>query len=44
MPLRDLSRSSRLTPSEAEIQPFPGSIKWSSWKSTKLENVLSICH
>jgi nucleotide-binding universal stress UspA family protein/mannose-6-phosphate isomerase-like protein (cupin superfamily) len=27
-------------PSEAEMRPFPGSIKWSSWRSTKLENVL----
>jgi hypothetical protein len=26
--------------SEANIRPFPGGIKWSTWKSTKLENLL----
>ena len=26
--------------SETELQPFPGGIKWSSWKSTTLRNVL----
>lgn len=27
-------------PSETELRPFPGSIKWSSWKSITLRNVL----